>query len=94
MPYSSNNMKRAKDNTGGGYSYGSAVASLTPLNQKTVANHRKSPNRSLCNYHNISICKIDGMQDDAEVHVLRTTAINDVVTEAETPLVSIYIFII
>ncbi|KAH9643985.1 hypothetical protein HF086_004246 [Spodoptera exigua] len=75
LSYLSTNTKRAKDNSGIGYSYGSAVASLgsgaTP----------KSPTRS----HSSGTKQFRGRKDqmvikeDHDMHLLRTTAINETV---------------
>lgn len=68
-------MKRAKDNSGIGYSYGSAIASLSHNVCKSPA---KSPN-SPSSKHTRCICKdqVIVMKDDRhDMHLLRTTAIN------------------
>ncbi|XP_026735766.1 tubulin polyglutamylase TTLL4-like isoform X4 [Trichoplusia ni] len=75
LSYLSSNMKRAKDNSGIGYSYGSAIASLSHNVCKSPA---KSPN-SPSSKHTRCICKdqVIVMKDDRhDMHLLRTTAIN------------------
>lgn len=68
--FSSGTMKRAKDSSGIGYSYGSAVATLgTPT---TI----KSPSRN----HKLSRCACKDtlmVVNHEDVHLLRTTSINN-----------------
>lgn len=78
LSYLSNNMKRAKDNSGTGYSYGSAIASLGNPPVKSTSKYSKG---QLCS------CKEQGIMPSSpaevqNVHILRTTAINDTVLDS------------
>ncbi|XP_023939031.2 tubulin monoglutamylase TTLL4 isoform X2 [Bicyclus anynana] len=72
-PYLSNNMKRAKDNSGTGYSYGTAINALS---------HSRSRSPPPTNYSKSTRCTcrdqvIVAPKDDVyKMHILRTTAIN------------------
>ncbi|XP_035452597.1 tubulin polyglutamylase ttll-4 isoform X6 [Spodoptera frugiperda] len=72
LSYLSTNTKRAKDNSGIGYSYGSAIASLG--SGTTV----KSPTRTSSGSKQTRVRK-DQMvvKGDHDMHLLRTTAINE-----------------
>ncbi|OWR49776.1 hypothetical protein KGM_212027 [Danaus plexippus plexippus] len=71
LSYRSSNMKRAKDNSGTGYSYGTAIAALgnTPR-AKSPTNYPKSR----CNCQNQVI--VTPKDEAYRVHLLRTSAIN------------------
>ncbi|CAG9567895.1 unnamed protein product [Danaus chrysippus] len=71
LSYRSSNMKRAKDNSGTGYSYGTAIAALgnTPR-AKSPTNYPKSR----CNCPNQVI--VTPKDEAYRVHLLRTSAIN------------------
>ncbi|CAG9793454.1 unnamed protein product [Diatraea saccharalis] len=77
LSYLSSNMKRAKDNSGSGYSYGTAVASVGNTSTKTISSYSKSQRCS---------CKEVYLANKDEFHnmqILRTTAINsDTIAEA------------
>ncbi|XP_050673994.1 tubulin monoglutamylase TTLL4-like isoform X2 [Leptidea sinapis] len=80
LSYLSSNMKRAKDNSGSGYSYGSAVAALSTVpTSKTIPSYK--PIRCMCKDEVIVTSK----DDPYKMHVLRTTAINSNTVE-ESPL--------
>lgn len=66
LNYLSNNMKRVKDNSG--YSFGTAIASLSPVSSNKSPNYSKT-SRCLCNDQVI-------VTREHNMHVLRTTAIN------------------
>ncbi|XP_013186188.2 tubulin polyglutamylase ttll-4 isoform X2 [Amyelois transitella] len=72
MTYLSNNTKRAKDNSGTGYSYGTAIASLSspPRSRTTNLNEVKN---ARCSCKEVIVTPRDEFHN---VHVLRTTAIN------------------
>ncbi|XP_075984355.1 uncharacterized protein LOC142982007 isoform X3 [Anticarsia gemmatalis] len=79
-----NSMKRAKDNSGIGYSYGSAIASLsTPA-------RCKSPSKSPSNASKLSRCtckdQVIVVKDEHEMHLLRTSAINSETVNMEPML--------
>lgn len=69
-PYGNSNMKRAKDNFGSGYTYGNAIATFSTQIQKT-----NSP-------YKLNTCK----SPKSNQVVLRTTAINNIVTEVDVPV--------
>ncbi|XP_052753963.1 tubulin monoglutamylase TTLL4-like isoform X4 [Galleria mellonella] len=72
LSYLSNNMKRVKDNSGTGYSYGTAIATLstTPVS-KSPLNYGKGM-RCTCKDQVV----ISAKDDVHNMHILRTTAIN------------------
>ncbi|XP_049885995.1 tubulin monoglutamylase TTLL4-like isoform X2 [Pectinophora gossypiella] len=68
------NMKRAKDNTGTGYSYGSAIATLgNPPYSKSPANFARVKSSNYKEQHHVASAK----PECHNMHVLRTTAINN-----------------
>ncbi|CAH0731991.1 unnamed protein product, partial [Brenthis ino] len=71
LSYLSSNMKRVKDNSGTGYSYGTAIAALGSSPAKSPSNYSKSI-RCTCR-DQVVIAPKDDMY---KMHVLRTTAIN------------------
>ncbi|CAH2054752.1 unnamed protein product, partial [Iphiclides podalirius] len=72
LTYLSNNMKRAKDNSGTGYSYGTAVAALTTgLRTKSPPPY---PRSLYCSCKDQVVAPKD---DIYGMHILRTTAINN-----------------
>ncbi|KAM3961183.1 uncharacterized protein ACR2FA_004735 [Aphomia sociella] len=83
LSYLSNNMKRAKDNSGTGYSYGSAIATLstTPVTKSPI-NYTKSI-RCTCKDQVLLSTK----DDIHNMHILRTTAINNDTVVGDTPIV-------
>ncbi|CAF4841932.1 unnamed protein product [Pieris macdunnoughi] len=83
LSYLSNNMKRAKDNSGTGYSYGSAVAALSSVPTNKGLNFSKASKCS-CKDHVIVTPK----DDVFKMHLLRTTAINNDTVD-DLPLVPI-----
>ncbi|XP_045503883.1 uncharacterized protein LOC123700665 isoform X3 [Colias croceus] len=84
MSYLTSNMKRAKDNSGTGYSYGSAVAALSSVPTNKSINYNKGV-RCSCKDQVI----VTPTDDVYKMHVLRTTAINsdtvDDITVVPTP---------
>ncbi|CAB3233718.1 unnamed protein product [Arctia plantaginis] len=84
--FSSGNTKRAKDNSGIGYSYGSAVATLgTPA---TIKSPNKSPSRS----HKLSRCACKDqlmLVNHEDMHLLRTSSINNSETVHMDPIIDI-----
>lgn len=65
-------MKRAKDNSGTGYSYGTGIGALGSSPAKTPSNYSKNT-RCICQDQVIIAPK----DDVYKMHVLRTTAINN-----------------
>lgn len=77
MPYQVNNTKRAKDNSGTGYSYGSAIATLstTPFT-KTTNNFMKNVRCPQKDH-----VAVQPKEEYHNMHILRTTAINNVTND-------------
>nr|XP_026497509.1 tubulin polyglutamylase ttll-4-like isoform X3 [Vanessa tameamea] len=72
LSYLSSNMKRAKDNSGTGYSYGTAIAALGNSPAKNSQIYSKN-SRCTCRDKVIIAPK----EDIYKMHILRTTAINN-----------------
>ncbi|XP_053615363.1 tubulin monoglutamylase TTLL4-like isoform X6 [Plodia interpunctella] len=72
LTYLSGNMKRAKDNSGTGYSYGTAIASLSspPRSRTNAQNEAKN---ARCTFKESVVIARDDFHNG---HVLRTTVIN------------------
>ncbi|XP_013139610.1 PREDICTED: uncharacterized protein LOC106104195 isoform X2 [Papilio polytes] len=71
LNYIPNNTKRAKDNSGSGYSYGNSVNVISPSRSKSPPTFRRSLHCS---------CKdqaVPARDDMFGMHILRTTAINN-----------------
>ncbi|RVE53358.1 hypothetical protein evm_001928 [Chilo suppressalis] len=83
LSYLSNSMKRAKDNSGTGYSYGTAIASVGSTSTKTVSSYSKSQ-RCSCK-DQVFMANKDEVHN---MHILRTTAINSD-TVGEAPIMEI-----
>ncbi|KAL0819085.1 hypothetical protein ABMA28_008355 [Loxostege sticticalis] len=81
LSYLSSSMKRAKDNSGTGYSYGTAIASLSNSPAKSSPNYSKSQ-RCTCKDQVI----VTNKDEVHNIHILRTTAINSD-TVGDTPVV-------
>lgn len=73
--YLSNNMKRAKDNSGSGYSYGSALASLgnSPLPKSPISQTYSKNLRCTCKTND----QVTPKEEHHNMHILRTTAIKN-----------------
>ncbi|CAK1545623.1 unnamed protein product [Leptosia nina] len=82
LSYLSSNMKRAKDNSGTGYSYGSAVAALSSVSTNKSLNYSKASVHTKCSCKDQVI--VTPKDDVFKMHLLRTTAINSV-TEDDLP---------
>ncbi|KAL4717199.1 hypothetical protein ACJJTC_017086 [Scirpophaga incertulas] len=84
LSHLSSSMKRAKDNSGTGYSYGSAIANLnqSPVN-KCNNNYSKSQ-RCTCKDQVI----VTNKDETQNVHILRTTAINNETVD-RTPILEL-----
>lgn len=76
LSYLSNTMKRAKDNSGVGYSYGTCIATLSSTPTTKNSNYTKS---SRCSCKN----QVLVTTRDHNMHVLRTTAINSDTVDSE-----------
>lgn len=81
-------MKRAKDNSGTGYSYGTAIAALGSSPAKSPSNYSKSI-RCTCR-DQVVIAPKDDMY---KMHVLRTTAINSETVDISDEVVSFLVYI-
>ncbi|XP_028159745.1 tubulin polyglutamylase TTLL4-like isoform X2 [Ostrinia furnacalis] len=81
LSYLSSSMKRAKDNSGTGYSYGTAIASLSNTPTKSSSNYSKSQ-RCTCKDQVI----VTNKDEVHNIHILRTTAINND-TVGDSPVV-------
>lgn len=75
-------MKRAKDNSGTGYSYGTAIASLGNSPTKTSSNNYSKSQRCTCKDQVI----VTNKDEVHNIHILRTTAINNE-TVCDAPVV-------
>ncbi|KPJ08768.1 Tubulin polyglutamylase TTLL4 [Papilio machaon] len=86
LNYIPNNTKRAKDNSGSGYSYGNSVNIISASRSKSPPVFQRNLRCS---------CKdqaVPARDDMFGMHILRTTAINDRVDHVPTiPVVSIFI---
>ncbi|XP_039759976.1 tubulin polyglutamylase ttll-4-like isoform X2 [Pararge aegeria] len=72
LSYLSSNMKRAKDNSGTGYSYGTAINALSNTRARSPTTNYSKSTRCTCRDQVI----VAPEEEIYKMHILRTTAIN------------------